>query len=181
MIRNLRLFEPYSQRIRALVAAAEPVLFGAGKIFELLSYNNKLFFDMIRYELADEDYLTDGTIDRLTLQEIRRQDRIPWEFQGDDVDAIGRMVRAARALGVTVAPVITPILLDYLERLDGFDRWRREIRRALPHDVRLWDYSGAIDEVKNFRDDLHLNERGVMDLLEIMQRDTLPGVSSNRS
>ena len=88
MVRNLRLFEHYSSRIRSLVATTEPILFYAGQIFKLLAYNNKLFFDIVRYDLVAEDYLTDKTIDRRTLQKIRDEDRIEWEYRADDVAAI---------------------------------------------------------------------------------------------
>ena len=53
-------------RIQKLVAETEPVFSHARRVFELLRYNNKLFFDMLRYDFDKEDYLTDARIDRDT-------------------------------------------------------------------------------------------------------------------
>ena len=175
MIRNLRLFEHDSARIRKLVAETEPVLYHAGRVFELLRYNNKLFFDIVRYDFDKEDYLTDAVIDRDTLAEIRAETSIEWEYRQEDIEATADLVRTAGDMGVTVVPLITPILPDYLERLDGFEEWRRRLRAALPADVTLRDYSTAIAEVASFRDDLHLNRQGVLQLMSSLRRDRVPG------
>ena len=175
MIRNLRLFEHDSTRIRKLVAETEPVLYHAGRLLELLRYNNKLFFDIVRYDFDKEDYLTDAVIDRDTLAEIRAETSIEWEYRQEDIEATADLVRTAGEMGATVVPLITPILPDYLERLDGFEEWRRRLRAALPADVTLRDYSSAIAEVASFRDDLHLNRQGVLQLTSSLRRDRVPG------
>jgi hypothetical protein len=175
MIRNLRLFEHDSARIRKLVAETEPVLYHAGRLFELLRYNNKLFFDIVRYDFDKEDYLTDAVIGRGTLAEIRAETSIEWEYRQEDIQATADLVRIAGDMGVIVVPLITPILPDYLERLDGFEEWRRRLRAALPADVTLRDYSTAITEVASFRDDLHLNRQGVLQLMSSLRRDRVPG------
>lgn len=175
MIRNLRLFEQDSARIRRLVADTEPVLHHAGRLFALLRYNNKLFFDIVRYDFDREDYLSDEVIDRAMLRRIRAEPAIEWVYRAQDIEATADLVRTATDLGVTVVPVITPILPDYLERLQGFDAWRRELRTALPAAIELRDYAAAIDDPASFRDDLHLNRKGVMELAAIMRRDRVPG------
>ncbi len=177
MIRNLRLFEADSARIGALVAEEEPTLHALDGLFGLLRYNNKMFFDMFRYDLDQDDYLTDVRIDRRTLRLIRREDRIEWSWRREDVEALANVMARAVELGITVVPVITPILPDYLRRLDGFAEWRRQVRAVLPDGVRLRDYSAAIRSTGRFRDDLHLNRRGVMQLMQLMRRDRVPGMT----
>ncbi|HET6468780.1 MAG TPA: hypothetical protein VFG43_10425 [Geminicoccaceae bacterium] len=177
MIRNLRLFEAASPRLRVLVAHEEPALYWSGRLFHLLHYNNKLFFDMVRYGLDEADYLTEGVIPERELARIRRERAIPWEYREEDLQAVGRTVRTARSLGIEVAAVITPILPDYLVRLEGFAAWRSKVLGALPEGVRLWDYSAAVTNLRAFRDDLHLNAGGVSELLDRMRRDGLPGLA----
>lgn len=179
MIRNLRLFERDSRRISALVAEKEPMLHTLDSLFNLLRYNNKLFFDMLRYDLSEEDYLTDEQIDRRTLQRIRRENRIEWSWRQEDIDATANILARAHELGISVAAVITPMLPDYRRRLDGFTEWRERVKQALPAGVRLWDYSSAIGSTARFRDDLHLNRRGVMQLIKRMQQDGVPGITGS--
>jgi hypothetical protein len=178
MIRNLRLFERDSERISALVAEEEPTLHALDSLFGMLRYNNKLFFDMVRYDLGEGDYLTEERIDRRTLQRIRRENHIEWSWRQEDIEATANIVARAQELGIAVAPVITPMLPHYLRRLDGFTEWRARVEEALPDGVRLWDYSSAIRNTDRFRDDLHLNRRGVMQLVERMRRDGVPGIAA---
>ena len=181
MIRNLRLFERDSQRISALVAENEPVLHTLDSLFELLRYNNKMFFDMLRYDLSEEDYLTDERIDRRTLHRIRQENRIEWSWRQEDIDATANTVARASDLGISVAAVITPMLPHYRRRLNGFTEWRERVKQALPDSVRLWDYSSALGNTDRFRDDLHLNRRGVMQLIKRMQQDGVPGIARSEA
>ncbi|MFO1067377.1 MAG: hypothetical protein U1E14_02525 [Geminicoccaceae bacterium] len=175
MLRNLRLFEADSPRIDALVAAYEPVLHAAGRLLALLRYNNKLFFDMVRYDLDDTDYRSDRVIDPAELARLRHDDN-DWSYRDADVAVVGQLLRTARARGIEVVPVITPILPAYLDGLSGFADWRDAVARALPADVHLWDFSGAVGDPAGFRDDLHLNARGVAIMLERMRAAGMPGL-----
>ena len=177
MLRNLRLFEADSPRIDALVAAYEPVLHAAGRLLALLRYNNKLFFDMVRYDLDDTDYRSDRVIDADDLARFRRDDA-DWSYRGADVASVGQLVRTARALGIEVIPVITPVLPAYLDGLAGFATWREAVADALPPGVRLWDFSTAVADPAGFRDDLHLNAHGVALMLARMEADGMPGIAS---
>ena len=96
-----------------------------------------------------------------------------WDYRQEDIDAIAGVTATAVARGIEV-PRITPILPDYLHRLDGFVEWRRRLEAALPRGVRLRDHSRSVRS-RRFRDDLHLNRRGVLQLMSSLRRDRVPG------
>ena len=130
---------------------------------------------MVRYDLDDTDYRSDRVIDPAELARLRHDDN-DWSYRDADVAVVGQLLRTARGAGHRGGAGDHP---------DPAGLPRRPVRLrgtgATPSPGaaggrHLWDFSGAVGDPAGFRDDLHLNARGVAIMLERMRAAGMPGL-----
>jgi len=80
-------------------------------------------------------------------------------------------VALAQAKGTEVHLVINPYYPEFAKKSRGYDDWKNRITKATG--LKVNDYSTALTERDAFGDYQHLNKKGSMEYLDILQRDGL--------
>jgi hypothetical protein len=171
---ELRTYASLSPRLGALYAEQHPVAAAAGRVFRLFPLNSEFFLEALHYmRRSDQDWIYHDVMPAL-LRALRGGG---WMInpRPANVDALARIVRVLRQRGIEPRLVIAPYggeggpvnLAPLAEMLGG--------RLG----VGVSNYAGAITDLDDFADHVHLNERGSRVLLALMKRDGVFGMAEH--
>jgi hypothetical protein len=169
---ELRMYGSLSPRLGALYAEQHPVAARAGRVFRLFPLNSEFFLEALHYmRRSDQDWIRREVMPA----SLRAQRGGGWNIDPrlENVDALARIVRVLRQRGIEPrlviapyggerVPVNTPALAELLSRRIG---------------VPVWNYAGAITDLDDFADHVHLNERGSRAFLSLLKRDGVFGMT----
>jgi hypothetical protein len=170
---ELRTYASLSPRLDALYAEQHPVAARVGRVFRLFPLNSEFFLEALHYmRRSDQVWIFHDVMPAA----LRAQRGGAWNIvpRPENIDALVRIVRVLHQRGIEIRLVIAPyggegvpvkldILADLLSARTG---------------VRVWNYSGAIADLDDFADHVHLNERGSRVLLAMMKRDGVLGMTA---
>src|SRR3989442_8244710 len=173
MLESLRLHWRDSARLDALAAALIPRERRATRILNLYGYDNELALRSLFYAgRDDQDWVNRYRISPAVLEAARREAPFRLEARPDNLEALGRLVRAAEAKDITVRVVLTPYLPDHLAKMQNWPEFVRSVEQVVAP-RRVWDYSDVIADPSLFADRLHLNADGARRLARKMAADGL--------
>jgi hypothetical protein len=162
---ELRTYAGMSPRMQALYAANHRVAAAAGRIFWLYPLNSELFLAALHYmRRTDQDWIF-----RESMPADVRGPRGSWPLVpvAGNAAVLGRMVRTLRARGIEVRLIAAPYAPNKLpSNAAGFASLIAQ-QTGEP----VLDYVGAIDDLDDFADTVHLNERGSRTFLAMLVRD----------
>jgi len=169
---ELRTYASLSPRLAALYAEQHPVAARAARLFRLFPLNSEFFLEALHYmRRSDQDWIHHDVMPA----SLRAQRGGGWNIQPrpENVDALVRIVRVLRERGIEPRLIIAPyggegvpvnleLVADVIGSRTG---------------VRVSNYGGAIADLDDFADHVHLNERGSRVFLSLMQRDGVFGMT----
>jgi hypothetical protein len=145
-------------------------------VSRLYAYNNELFLRSLYYlNKSDQSWSGEGSpVLAELLKRTKEAPRMSYpKIRQENLDALVRLVSKLKAKGIEVRLVVSPYLPEFFEKFDGFDDWLAQVRQALGGDVKIWNYTQALQDHSNFVDRLHLSKQGSQALMEKMVADGL--------
>lgn len=169
-IGDMMIFTSYSRRIAALLKESAPRLFYTMMVFNLFQYNNEMLWRILYHVWNPPfDRVHHGTMTPAFLEQIRKRS-VHLTNYVDNEAALRRMLDHAQERGVPVRIVITPYLKDQFAKFTNFESWKARVEQ-FARGQKIWDYSRSFDDPALFRDSVHMNTVGTMQLLEVMIND----------
>lgn len=172
---ELRTYASFSPRMAALYAEGHPDGARMGRLFHLFSLNSEFYLEALHYELkSDQDWINRSTIP----PGLRNRQPGLWSLpRPDNLEALNGIVTLLRQRGIEVRLVLAPywpVPVNIAAIANAIDV---SLRRADPQ-LHVLNYAGAVSDPEEFADGVHLNERGSIALLQILQRDGVFAVHS---
>jgi hypothetical protein len=172
---QLRTYAGLSPRIAALYAHDQPAEARVSRLFWLYPLNSEFFLEAMHYAFrSDQDWIFHDPMPPALRVErgLTSFDPLPAE-----VDALARIVRMARQRGIEVRLVVAPYapIRQPVNTAQAVDSIQRQTGQ------RIWNYVGAVGDLDDFTDGVHLNERGSRELLAMLVRDGVFGMAANRA
>jgi hypothetical protein len=165
---QLGTYASFSPRLAALYAEGHPDGALAGRLSHLYRLNSEFYLEALHYETrSDQDWINRSTIPAA----LRIRQPGLWSLpRPENLEALNRIVALLRQRGIEVRLVIAPywpVPVNMPAIANAIDV---SIRRVDPQ-LHVLNYAGAVSDPEEFADGVHLNERGSVALLEILQRD----------
>ncbi len=171
LVSELSNYAGRSERLQALIEAEDPTRAAAGRVSHLYRFNTEVFLRALFYlRKSDQTWINDYRIGEAQLQALREAEpktELP-DLDPADLEALGRIVTAARAAGADVRLVIVPYLPLYRRLLTWWPTFVDQLDAATP-DAPVLDLSVAFDDVALFADGLHLNRRGAAPMVDALR------------
>lgn len=171
---HLAAFTPWmawSPRLAELVERRLPETAAACRVSHLYAYNSDQFRRSLGFlGRSEEEWVLHGQISPHQEEVVAALPPRAFEHTEANRDALGRIAAGARERGVRLRLVLAPFLPAYRQGIVNLEAWLAEVRAAAGVE-RVWDYSGALDETRWFRDQDHLNEEGTRVFLDRLERD----------
>ncbi|NQV61954.1 MAG: hypothetical protein HQ502_19965 [Alphaproteobacteria bacterium] len=169
-LRDLRLFASNSKRLRAILRTQEPRLYWAGEFSHLFRFNNPMLVRVLKnIGRAQGDRLLHTTVTTQLVAQLEGATPPLMINQPKNEAALARIIGLSKQHGFPLHMVITPFLPGHGP--SNVDAWINQLSRQYGDLVPIWNYANAIDGMEYFTDRLHLNARGVVRLLNLMQSD----------
>jgi hypothetical protein len=168
---ELRTYASLSPRLGALYAEQHPVAARAARVFRLFPLNSEFFLEALHYmRRTDQDWIFHDVMPE-TLR-AQRRDGVETNPLPENVDALARIVRLLRQRGIEPRLVIAPYGGEVVADMPALANLLSG-RVGVP----VGNYSGAIANLDDFADRVHLNERGSREFLAMMKRDGMFGMT----
>lgn len=172
-IRNLRVFERHSERLRKLDAQNDGVMAWLASRSALFAGNGEMFFRMIYYiGGSDQSWGFDGNISPVHAEELinAASKMVSIEALDCDIQAYRRLFSALTQRGVKCCAVCTPVLLNQ----EGYEHLRKAIASIVGKNVYYIDSAHVLQEYKWFSDTVHINNAGRAVYSELLEKDLSP-------
>jgi hypothetical protein len=165
---ELRTFARFSPRLAALYAEGHPYGALTGRLLHLFPLNSEFYLEALHYRnQSDQDWINHSTMPA----GLRAEQPGPWALpRPENLEAMNRIVALLRQRGIEVRLVIAPywpVPVNMPAIANAIDV---SVHRADPQ-LHVLNYASAVSDPEEFADRVHLNERGSVALLEILQRD----------
>lgn len=156
-----------SERLNDLIYNKLPLVWWGGRVSSLFQFNNEIFQRALFYRhRSDKDWLLDRTI---SGEQAARASENAYDLKINPylIEQLRQSVAAARAKGVQVELVIAPYLPGFqIKHLDDL-KYLAETSTGLP----VHDYRAALNDIADFGDFMHPNQKGSTAYLDSLQRD----------
>jgi len=172
---ELRTYARFSPRLAALYAGGHPSGAMTGRLFHLFPLNSEFYLEVLHYwNQSDQDWINRSAMPAA----LRIRQPGLWSLpRPENLEALNRIVTLLKQRGIEVRLVIAPywpVPVNMPAIANAIDD---SIHRADPQ-LRVLNYAGAVSDPEEFADRVHLNERGSVALLEILQRDGVFAIHS---
>ncbi|MCW0234918.1 MAG: hypothetical protein OJJ21_15060 [Ferrovibrio sp.] len=156
-----RFYRHDSPRLDHLLRHASPELYYAGKISHLIDLNTDVFLNTLHKTVAPHpSILLHGTLDAATATRIADQAKTPYfVIHPDNATALQDITVLARQRGITLIPVLTPILPQLRRQLPEIPNFIRAT--AALSGAPVLDFTSLPLSEQDFADAVHLNAEGV--------------------
>lgn len=173
LVNDLRMFAGQSTRLRTLHATQDPAGAHVGRWMHLFRYNSEMALRALYYiGRDDQDAVNRYRIDPNFAEHAGAMKNWKESFRpvtDRQFDALRATVQRARANGVEVVLVISP-LLPVLARDPAWHAWRDAVLPRLAEFGAVLDYSGAVTDPSAFADPVHLNDIGAAQFAGLLAR-----------
>ena len=163
-----RCFMLYSKRIGRIIRRDYPVLYYAGKVFNLFNYNCVTFLNALHKIVKSEpDLILKGIIPEEKAKNMQKRAKSFYKITDNNKKALKRIVELSRKKGFELRIILTPVLVRYSD----YEQWKRSLVEIIGKDVGLWEFvSNNSFERKHFVNYNHLNKSGVKILFELLEQ-----------
>jgi hypothetical protein len=173
---QLGTYASFSPRLAALYAEGHPDAALTGRLFHLLPLNSEFYLEALHYQTrSDQDWIMRTAIPA----GLRSRQPGLWSLpRPENLEALIRIVTLLRQRGIEDRLVIAPYYpmpLNVPAIVNAIDV---SVRPADPQ-LHVLNYAGAVSDPEEFADGVHLNERGSVALLQILQRDGVFAIHSS--
>jgi len=168
LLNELRMYEPWSPRLRELDAANWPRAHTVSRFCHLYAFNGEMLSRNAYYlRHSDQDWVNRYVMTPEALQAQRVAPPLELSSRPEELRALGELVRWLDGRHIPVMLVIGPYLPEYRARIANYDVWLAELRGELGGHPVL-DYSQAIQDRSLFADELHINAEGTARLSALL-------------
>jgi hypothetical protein len=163
-----RCFMLYSKRIGRIIRRDYPVLYYAGKVFNLFNYNCGTFLNALHKIVKPEPELTlKGVIAEKEAKNMQKRAKSFFKITDNNKKALKRIVELSRKKGFGLRIILMPILAKYSD----YEQWKRSLEEIIGKDVGLWEFvSNNSFKREHFINYTHLNKSGVKILFELLEQ-----------
>ena len=171
----LQLYSSRSERLAAGWSELEPRLSWIQQnIAQSHRFTGEFFLRVLYYlRRSDQDWINRYRINPDFAESFRPSAEMQAGWNGripqDRLDAFLRIRELCAKEGISLRLVITPYLPNYVNHLEGYAAWRRQVEEA--SDMPVIDWSQAVTNVDYFADPLHMNLEGFRAFLPTVRAD----------
>ena len=170
LIANFNFYRTYTPRLDSLIFAIDQKSAYAGVLSHLFRYNSEVFQRTLYYlKHNDEDWLLDRTITRELIQKVENE---AYEFiikyPSQAPALINELVEMVESKGTEVVMVINPYYPLFRGRMTNLDEFKKKVEEATGRKVH--DYSTAIKGEEHFGDLQHLNKKGSLEYVQLLEK-----------
>lgn len=161
----------YSPRLDALLHEADASQWAWNQAFRLLTFNSNQTLRLLAGMLSDtsRDRTLDGVMSAAQKAQLDRAPDEDWEMYPANLAALDRIIATARARGVTVAMVVTPLYPPLARKIRNYDAFFATLAEHTPPGVAVIDLRGTATDESLFTDPMHVNRAGVERMMAALE------------
>jgi hypothetical protein len=173
LVTSFGAYLPYSERMRKLMQDSLSKEFTTSQVTHLYRYNSEVFHrTLFHSSKTDTDWLNTHTLTEAAATDPNAKP-YPLEVHPQLISALGEMVKALQAKGVTTHLVIAPYAPNYAAKVTNLDQVKQAVETATGLPVH--DYRSLLTDYRDFSDYMHPNQSGSLKFVEQMRADGLLG------
>ena len=179
--RDLYLFAALSHRLEKMLGRDLPGRLMREKILHLQTYNRETFMRVLYYlRSSDQNWISRYKITPEIVREAQNMLPITWESRPENVAALKEIMKITDRSSTRLVLMVAPYLPGYVDKIQNFDAWLKNLRAIVSGQARVYDYSRALSDPDYFADRVHLNESGSRRLLDIMSDDGIFDLTASK-
>lgn len=173
---DLRPYVKYSNRLRELYSSLFPASAYGLQVSNLYQYNCEMFYRICYYlGRSDQSWIMTNTVkDDLLASSETQVTSIPLDSPEwkENSAALSRICAAAQERKIKLRLVIAPYLPSYRRNIQNWPEVLQSLSESAPG-FQIADYSLALNDISEFADRMHLNNRGAETFRSILEQDNL--------
>lgn len=140
------------------------------KMFNLFFLNTTDFLNVLHKVVVSysQPYLKGGIKSPLELKKSEK--KVYFQSKEYNLSALQSIINNYQD-NFNIIFIITPFHPFFLEQQTEMKEWLNELKKIIPSELKIHDYSGVVRNHDFFYDKRHLNKQGVKYLLNIMKKD----------
>jgi len=159
LIREFRVYAPYSDRLDALLKETDSSIYWGTKVAHLSSFGGEVAQRMFYYlNKSDETWLLDRQISKQVVEASSNLKPYRNNYNLARIRKFGDVVEAFQAAGTDVRFVINPYYPAFQKSIINLDSLALDVRKETG--IQVLDYSKSVNGDQNFGDYQHLNKQG---------------------
>ena len=177
LIAGFQTYRSHSENLDTLLRSRQPKTYYGGEFSHLFRFNSEIFHRALYYRnRSDEDWLLDRVINDKMIANLEESDTNDFTIKEYLFENLIETVELAQAAGVKVKLVVNPYYPPYRnQRMINMEKTIERVEKAT--NLRVFDYSMAVTDLKAFGDYQHLNKYGSRLFIDKMMADEVLSAS----
>lgn len=171
LISGFQTYRSHSENLSTLIETRKPKTFYGGVLSHLFRFNSEIFHRALYYEnQTDETWLLDRVINEKMIANLEAADTNDFTINDYLFENLLATIQLAQEAGVAVKLVVNPYYPPYRnKRMINIEKTIEKVEAAT--NLKVYDYSTAVTDLKAFGDYQHLNKYGSQLFLDQLLAD----------